>query len=156
MDNDTCPCCAARAHAQTAARVANARAADLERDAVRMRAEIDVLKAECAKRHRMWREAHEAAQAERDSVVIMLAAAREPLAAYAHEAWAGWKEYEFSKGTFNADGTWTMPAWAVERWTRQMQTPYDELPEAEKASDRAEADKMLAIVAQSARAEETR
>jgi hypothetical protein len=72
--------------------------------------------------------------------------AREALAAYAHEAWSGWKEYEFSKGTLNADGTWTMPAWAVERWTRQMHTPYDALPEAEKDSDRKEADAMLAIV----------
>lgn len=41
---------------------------------------------------------------------------REALAAYSHDsAWAGWVRYMFSKGTFNADGTWTMPGWAVER-----------------------------------------
>jgi len=74
-------------------------------------------------------------------------ALREALAAYSHDAaWAGWMQYQFSKGTLNEDGTWTMPAWAVERWTRQMTTAYADLPEAEKESDRAEADKMIAIV----------
>lgn len=72
---------------------------------------------------------------------------REQLAAYAHEAWAGWMRYLFDKAEINADGTATIPTWAVERWQRQMQTPYAELPEAEKASDRAEADKMLRILA---------
>lgn len=73
-------------------------------------------------------------------------ATREALAAYAHEAWAGWMRYMFSKAELNADGSWTMPAWAVERWQRQMQTPYADLPEREKASDRKEADEMLAIL----------
>lgn len=72
---------------------------------------------------------------------------REALAEYAHEAWSGWMEYMFSKGEYGwADGEWVMPKWAVERWQRQMSTPYAELPEEEKESDRAEADKMLAIV----------
>lgn len=72
---------------------------------------------------------------------------REALAAYAHDAWSGWMRYMLSKAPLNADGTWTMPAWAVERWTRQMTTAYTELPEEERASDRKEADQMLAIVA---------
>lgn len=71
---------------------------------------------------------------------------REQLAYYAHEAWSGWMAYLFSKSTLNADGTVTIPAWAAMRWTRQMTTRYPDLSEAEKASDRAEADKMLAIV----------
>lgn len=71
---------------------------------------------------------------------------REKLADYAHSAWAGWMVYLFSKGTFNEDGTWTMPSWAVERWKRQMLAVYDDLPENEKPSDRAEADRMLDIV----------
>lgn len=74
-------------------------------------------------------------------------AVREALAAYAHDsAWGGWMRYMINKGTLNADGTWTMPAWALERWARQMKTPYAELPEAEKQSDRDEADKMLALM----------
>lgn len=70
----------------------------------------------------------------------------ERLATYAHNAWAGWMAYLFSKGTFNEDGTWTMPAWAVERWKRQMQASYRELPEEERESDRKEARQMIKIV----------
>lgn len=71
---------------------------------------------------------------------------REQLADYAHEAWSGWMRYLFTKSTRNADGTVTIPAWAVERWERQVATPYAQLPDGEKASDRTEADRMLAIV----------
>lgn len=71
---------------------------------------------------------------------------REKLADYAHRAWSGWTKYLFSKGTFNEDGTWTMPKWAVERWQRQMNTDYKDLPDSEKESDRKEADEMLSIV----------
>lgn len=71
---------------------------------------------------------------------------REALAAYAHDAWSGWMRYMWSKATANADGTITLPLWAVERWQRQMTTAYADLPESEKASDRKEADQMLAIV----------
>lgn len=74
---------------------------------------------------------------------------REDLAEYAHAAWSGWMKYMFEKGTLNEDGTYTMPAWAVERWTRQANTPYAELPENEKNSDHEEADKMLDIISYS-------
>ena len=81
-------------------------------------------------------------------------AARELLAAYAHdEAWSGWMRYVFDKSTFNADGSVTIPTWAVERWGRQIATPYRELPEDEKESDRKEADRMLTIVREVIRAE---
>ena len=74
-------------------------------------------------------------------------ARRELLAAYAHGgAWSGWIKYQFDKGTFNADGTWTMPVWAVKRWKRYASIPYADLPESDKESDRAEADKMLALM----------
>lgn len=39
-----------------------------------------------------------------------------------------------------------IPAWAVERWQRQMNTPYNYLPKDEKGSDKAEADKILVIL----------
>lgn len=71
---------------------------------------------------------------------------RESLADYAHDAWSGWMSYLFSVSTRNEDGTVTIPKWAVDRWVRQMGTPYAELPEEEKESDRKEADKMVKIV----------
>lgn len=71
----------------------------------------------------------------------------EKLARYAHDdAWSGWMRYMFEKGTLNLDGTVTMPAWAVKRWQRQADTPYDDLTAKEKESDRDEARKMLAVV----------
>jgi hypothetical protein len=42
----------------------------------------------------------------------------------------------------------TIPADAVQRWKRQMATPYDLLTEQEQASDLREADLILQIVAQ--------
>jgi hypothetical protein len=79
---------------------------------------------------------------------------REALAEYAHDAWAGWMKYLFSKGRFDtvelepglAEQIWVMPSWAITRWARQMETPYADLPESEKESDRQEADRMLALV----------
>ena len=71
---------------------------------------------------------------------------KERLAALAHEQWSGWMQYMFSKSTVNKDGSMTIPIRAVERWTRQANTPYIELPEKEKMSDRKEADKILSVI----------
>lgn len=71
---------------------------------------------------------------------------REILADLCHQQWSGWMEYLFSKGIFNKDGTWTMPAWAVDRWKKQMNTPYANLSDTEQESDRIEADKFLIIL----------
>ena len=70
----------------------------------------------------------------------------EELAAVAHEQWSGWMRYLFGKSTHNLDGTVTIPAWAVERWKRQLNTPYDDLSEPEKESDRVEARKYIRIL----------
>jgi len=71
---------------------------------------------------------------------------KELLAQYAHDAWSGWMEYLFSKSIHNDDGTVTIPKWAVDRWKRQADTKYDDLPEQEKMSDRDEAMKMIEII----------
>lgn len=81
---------------------------------------------------------------------------REALAALCHEQWSGWMKYLFSKCK-NASGMYMqagtpdaiIPGSFVERWTRQLSTPYDELPEGEKESDRKEADKFLALMEES-------
>lgn len=70
----------------------------------------------------------------------------EELADLAHQQWSGWMKYLFSKSTENKDGTVTIPKWAVDRWKRQMSTPYNHLPEEEKESDRVEARKVLAVI----------
>ena len=71
---------------------------------------------------------------------------RESFAKLAHSQWSGWMKYLFEKGVFNKDGSWTMPPWAVKRWMQQLKTPYSELTEDEKNSDRKEADKFLALI----------
>ena len=71
---------------------------------------------------------------------------REELAAYAHEAWAGWMKYLFDESEDGAHGTVVIPKKSADRWKIQMATGYADLPESMKPSDRAEADKMLGIV----------
>lgn len=92
------------------------------------------------------RDAHVAGRAEGAAVV-----AREPLAALSHEQWSGWMRYMFSKCyAEDWDGKphpmTYIPTHLVERWLRQMNTPYADLPESEKESDRVEADKMIAVM----------
>lgn len=70
---------------------------------------------------------------------------RERLADYAHEAWSGWMRYMFGRSNVQPDGSITIPPHLVERWQRQMTTPYAGLPEEEKASDRKEADQVIDV-----------
>ena len=70
----------------------------------------------------------------------------EKIAELEHIQWAGWMEYIFQKSVLNQDGTVTIPKWAVERWTRQMNTTYLELPDEEKQSDRKEAARVMEII----------
>ena len=71
---------------------------------------------------------------------------REALATYAHEAWSKWMRYLFSQCTPQPDGSLLIPVYNVNRWRRQLNTPYAELPEGEQKSDLVEADRMIQIV----------
>ena len=53
-----------------------------------------------------------------------------------HEIWAHWMKYQFRQCSKNEDGSFVIPAEKVQRWTRQMNTLYDNLSETEKQSDR--------------------
>lgn len=66
--------------------------------------------------------------------------AMERLAAAQHDIWALWMKYLFSVSQANADGSVMIPADQVKRWRRQIETPYSELTELEKVSDRNIAD----------------
>lgn len=75
----------------------------------------------------------------------------ERLAGYAHNAWAGWMRYLFSKCApldwhSALVGMLAIPPESVERWTRQMNTEYADLPEHEKESDRKEATEILKVM----------
>jgi len=75
---------------------------------------------------------------------------REDLADYAHETWCGWMRYMFHVCT-ELDRTekeviLSLPAKTYDRWQRQMNTLYANLPVQEKDSDRREADRILSII----------
>lgn len=80
---------------------------------------------------------------------------REQLAALAHEQWSGWMRYLFSRCStahetggpgFSISGVgYHIPSEWAARWKRQIDTPYADLSDAEKDSDRKEADRVLAI-----------
>jgi hypothetical protein len=68
---------------------------------------------------------------------------REIVAAVQHTIWSHWMKYLFSVCTNNADGSVTIPADKVERWSRQMSTEYKDLTHEERESGRHQADKVL-------------
>jgi len=71
---------------------------------------------------------------------------REALSDVQHEIWSSWMRWMFDQGRYGISGTWSMPVTLVERWKRQMNTPYSELTEKEKDSDREQADKTLEVI----------
>lgn len=70
----------------------------------------------------------------------------EQLADKEHDSWARWMRSLFSKCQPNADGSMTIPTNLVVRWHRQMRTPYADLSEQEKESDREEVRLILPLI----------
>lgn len=70
----------------------------------------------------------------------------EALAAVEHERWSHWQRYLHSKCISNADGSLTIPAVLVSRWAAQMMTPYGELSDSEKESDREQVRATLQVI----------
>lgn len=70
----------------------------------------------------------------------------EILAAIEHERWSHWQRFLHEQGEHRADGSITLPAHLVSRWTRQIETPYSELTEKEKESDREQVRKTLSAL----------
>jgi hypothetical protein len=70
----------------------------------------------------------------------------EILAALEHERWSHWQRYLHSQCEPNADGSLTIPAGLVSRWTSQMSRDYSKLSEAEKESDREQVRRYLPAI----------
>lgn len=76
---------------------------------------------------------------------------RERLAAIEHERWAAWQSWMHAQCNQYGDGTLLIPAALVARWERQIATPYAELSEAERASDREQVDRSWPLIEELAR-----
>lgn len=83
-----------------------------------------------------------------DEVTSALNGLVEELSAVEHERWARWQRYVHSKCTPHGDdGSLTIPAELVRRWQRQIDTPYADLTEKEKESDREQVREYLPLIA---------
>jgi RNA polymerase-interacting CarD/CdnL/TRCF family regulator len=82
----------------------------------------------------------------RDEIERALEAAIEELAAVEHERWSHWQRFMHGKGERLPDGSLVLPAELVRRWERQMSTPYTDLGETEKESDREQVRRYLPSV----------
>lgn len=70
----------------------------------------------------------------------------EQLADQEHVGWAHWMAYLFQVSEQQPDGSVLIPAALVERWQRQVATPYTQLSEREKQSDREQVAHILPII----------
>lgn len=70
----------------------------------------------------------------------------EELAAVEHARWAHWQRYVHDQCERMSDGRLLIPADLVRRWEKQISTPYDQLSEDEKQSDREQVEKALPIL----------
>lgn len=70
----------------------------------------------------------------------------EALADIEHERWSHWQRYLHSKCERGDDGSLIIPAALVARWTRQLSTPFAELSEQEKESDREQVRRYLPVI----------
>lgn len=71
----------------------------------------------------------------------------EELAALEHDRWAHWQRYLHSKCEAHEDGSLSIPAELVQRWTEQVETAYADLTEEEKNSDREQVRRYLPTIA---------
>ncbi len=70
----------------------------------------------------------------------------EHLAAIEHERWSHWQRYLHSKCSETKDGMVQFAADLFRRWTIQIETPYANLSEKEKESDRQEVRRYLPLI----------
>lgn len=81
-----------------------------------------------------------------DQIAQKLNSILEDLASIEHARWSHWQRYMHSKGKRLKDGSLILPAELVSLWEHQIETPYAELSEKEKESDREQVRKYLPVV----------
>jgi hypothetical protein len=82
-----------------------------------------------------------------DEAAKLLDGLMERLATVEHERWAHWQRYMHSKAAKQPGGSLLIPADLVKQWERQLSTPYGDLTDKEKESDREQVRKYLPIIA---------
>lgn len=70
----------------------------------------------------------------------------EKLAEIEHSRWSHWQRYVHGKCERRSDGSLVIPRELAERWQRQLETPYSDLTDAEKQSDRDQVQHYLPIL----------
>jgi hypothetical protein len=70
----------------------------------------------------------------------------EALSAVEHDRWSHWQRHMHAQCQRHDDGSLTIPADLVARWTKQMSTPYSGLSETEKESDRDQVRRYLSTI----------
>jgi hypothetical protein len=60
----------------------------------------------------------------------------EELASIEHQRWSDWQRWLHCQCERRDDGSLVIPAHLVERWERQISTPYEHLTDEEKQADR--------------------
>ncbi|MBE5440130.1 MULTISPECIES: hypothetical protein [Mycobacteriaceae] len=84
---------------------------------------------------------------ERDvQALLETPALMEKLAAIEHERWAHWQQYMHDQCQRAEDGSLIIPAQLAQRWQTQIETPYEDLTESEKDSDREQVRRYLPII----------
>jgi hypothetical protein len=84
---------------------------------------------------------------ERDRLEHVLTELLETLASAEHQRWSHWQRYMHSKCIPQGDdGALLIPADLVKHWEKQITTPYSELTEEEKESDRDQVRKYLPLI----------
>ncbi|RUP31520.1 MAG: hypothetical protein EKK51_14205 [Mycolicibacterium sp.] len=68
------------------------------------------------------------------------------LAAIEHERWAHWQRYVHDRCERQQDGSLVIPAGLAARWEAQIETPYVELTERERDSDREQVRRYLPVI----------
>ena len=81
------------------------------------------------------------------SVILQQESLIEALAAIEHDRWSHWQRHMHAQCRPGDDGSLTIPADLVARWTQQMSTPYSGLSETEKESDREQVRRYLPVIA---------